>query len=86
MLLGLVAVAVSGVLLVNEGVDMVGFSRMVGLKSNGFLATPMCVPQLLVPIGAAVMTLAAVVAFVDAWRGVGPVLDAGASHHPAGIE
>ncbi len=28
---------------------MVGFSRMVGLMSNGYLAVPMWIPQLLVP-------------------------------------
>jgi TRAP-type C4-dicarboxylate transport system permease small subunit len=86
LLLGLVTVAVSGALLVNEGIDMVGFSLMAGLKSNGILATPMWVPQLLVPVGAALMTLAAITAFIDAWRGVGPPVDSGASHHPAGIE
>ena len=36
LLIGLVTVAISGALLVNEGVDMVGFSHMVGLNSNGF--------------------------------------------------
>lgn len=86
LLIGLVTVAVSGALLVNEGMDMVGFSHMVGLNSNGFLATPMWIPQLLIPVGAAVMTLAAVVAFIDAWRGTTPAADPGASHHPAGIE
>ena len=28
---------------------MVRFSRMVGLMSNGYLAVPMWIPQLLVP-------------------------------------
>ena len=52
---GLVAVAVSAALLAVEGVDMVGFSRMVGLMSNGYMAVPMWIPQLLVPIGAVLM-------------------------------
>ena len=52
---GLVAVALSALLLAVEGADMVGFSRMVGLMSNGYLAVPMWIPQLLVPIGAALM-------------------------------
>ncbi len=86
LLAGLVAVAASGMLLVNEGVDMVAFSRMVGLKSNGFLATPMWLPQLLVPIGGVMLTLAAIVAFIEAWRGEAPPIDPGASHHPVGIE
>lgn len=65
---GLVAVAASAVLLAVEGVDMVRFSRMVGLMSNGYMAVPMWVPQLLVPIGAVLMGAAAVVAFVVTWR------------------
>ena len=47
---------------------MVAFSRMVDLKSNGYLAVPMWMPQLLVPVGAVLMGLAAIVAFVAAWR------------------
>jgi TRAP-type C4-dicarboxylate transport system permease small subunit len=65
---GFVAVALAALLLTYEGADMVGFSRMVGLKSNGYLALPMWIPQLLVPIGAALLLAAAVVAFVAAWR------------------
>jgi C4-dicarboxylate transporter DctQ subunit len=85
LLLGLVAVAVSAVLLTVEGVDMVLFSKMVGLMSNGYMAVPMWIPQLLVPIGATLMGLAAVVAFVAAWRrGVAP--DTAEPHRPAGIE
>ncbi len=65
---GLVAVALSAALLTVEGADMVGFSRMVGLMSNGYLAVPMWIPQLLVPIGAALMLAAAVIAFIAAIR------------------
>lgn len=65
---GLIAVALSALLLLVEGVDMVGFSRMVGLMSNGYLAVPMWIPQLLVPVGAALMLAAAVIAFAAAWR------------------
>jgi TRAP-type C4-dicarboxylate transport system permease small subunit len=65
---GLIAVALSALLLAIEGADMVGFSRRVGLMSNGYLAVPMWIPQLLVPIGATLMLAAAVIAFVAAWR------------------
>ena len=68
LLFGLVAVAASAALLAVEGVDMVRFSQMVGLMSNGYMAVPMWIPQLLVPIGAVLMGAAAVVAFVAAWR------------------
>jgi len=65
---GLVAVAASAALLAVEGVDMVRFSHMVGLMSNGYMAVPMWIPQLLVPIGAVLMGAAAVIAFVVTWR------------------
>jgi TRAP-type C4-dicarboxylate transport system permease small subunit len=82
---GLVAVAASAVLLAVEGVDMVRFSKMVGLMSNGYMAVPMWIPQLLVPIGAVLMGAAAVIAFVVAWRHRAAP-GAGAPHRPAGIE
>jgi len=65
---GIVAIALSALLLVVEGWDMVGFSRMVGLRSNGYMAAPMWIPQLLVPIGAVLLLLAAIVAFAVAAR------------------
>jgi TRAP-type C4-dicarboxylate transport system permease small subunit len=68
-LLGLVAVAATASLLLVEGIGMVQFSHQVGLRSNGYLAVPMWIPQLLVPIGALLLLLAAIVSFVLAWRG-----------------
>jgi TRAP-type C4-dicarboxylate transport system permease small subunit len=85
LLCGLVAVALSALLLAIEGYDMVAFSRMVGLMSNGYMATPMWIPQLLIPIGAALMLLAALVAFASALRNPN-VPQPGADHPPAGIE
>ena len=82
---GLVAVALCGVLLTVEGWDMVGFSRMVGLKSNGYMAVPMWIPQLLIPIGALLLLLAAIVALHAAARGETGQPDA-TPHPPAGIE
>lgn len=68
LLAGLVAVGASAGLLAYEGWDMVSFSRMVGLLSNGYLAVPMWIPQLLVPVGAVLLALAAISGFVDALR------------------
>ena len=85
LLAGLAAVALSALLLAIEGYDMVAFSRMVGLMSNGYLATPMWIPQLLIPIGAALMLLAALVAFVAALRSPNAP-QSHADHRPAGIE
>ncbi|MEO6566906.1 MAG: TRAP transporter small permease [Casimicrobiaceae bacterium] len=67
--LGLLAVAASALLLAVEGFDMVAFSRMVGLVSNGYLAVPMWIPQMLVPVGALLLLLSAIVAVGAAWRG-----------------
>ena len=80
-----ISVALSAMLLAIEGYDMVAFSRMVGLMSNGYMATPMWIPQLLVPIGAALMLLAALIAFVAAFRNSN-VPQSDANHRPAGIE
>lgn len=68
-LLGLAGVAATAVLLLIEGIGMVQFSHKVGLRSNGDLALPLWIPQLLVPIGALLLLMAAIVAFVAALRG-----------------
>ena len=67
-LIGLLAILAAAALLAVEGADMVAFSRMVDLKSNGYLAVPMWIPQLLVPLGAVLMGAAAIVCIVAAWR------------------
>jgi C4-dicarboxylate transporter, DctQ subunit len=82
---GLVAIAVAALLLVVEGADMVGFSRMVGLRSNGYMAVPMWIPQLLIPIGAILLLLAAIAAFAAAARRRTTAPEV-ASHRPARIE
>ncbi len=86
LLAGVVAVAASALLLAKEGVDMVAFSRMVGLLSNGYLAVPMWIPQLLVPVGAVMMVLAAALVFVDAVRNRQRAVADDALHLPPSIE
>jgi TRAP-type C4-dicarboxylate transport system permease small subunit len=83
LVIGLVAVAAAGVLIAVEGSGMVSFSRMVDLRSNGYLATPMWLPQLFVPIGGVLLTAAALVGLWQAWRNPG---DAARAHAPHGIE
>ena len=61
-LAGLIAVVVTASLLVFEGYGTVEFSRMVGLRSNGYLALPLWIPQLLIPVGAVLLALAAIAA------------------------
>ena len=84
LMVGLVAVAITGVLIFVEGLGMVSFSRMVGLRSNGYLATPMWAPQLFVPIGGASLTLCALVALGHAWRN--PEEPPPKAHLPQGLE
>ena len=85
-LAGLVAVALAAALLTVEGWDMVAFSRMVGLLSNGKLAVPMWLPQLAVPVGAALLGAAAVVAFLLALTTRSPAAVVRAAHPRAGVE
>jgi TRAP-type C4-dicarboxylate transport system permease small subunit len=68
LLLGLVASAATGVLILVEGTGMVSFARMVGLRSNGYLAMPMWMPQLLVPVGGGLLVSASLAALWHAWR------------------
>jgi len=65
---GLVTVLASAALLTVEGIDMVAFSKMVGLKSNTYLAVEMWIPQLLVPTGAVLLGIAAIRELVAAMR------------------
>jgi TRAP-type C4-dicarboxylate transport system permease small subunit len=84
LLIGFVSVALSALLLVVEGYDMVAFSMTVNLLSNGYLAVPMWIPQLVVPVGAALLFAAALVAFVAAWRDKrGPTAE---PRKPVGVE
>ena len=69
LIVGLAAVAATAVLLLIEGIGTVQFSHQVGLRSNGYLALPLWVPQLLIPIGALLLLLAAIVGCILAWRG-----------------
>jgi len=69
---GLIAVAITAALLVFEGYGTVAFSHMVGLRSNGYLALPLWIPQLLIPIGAALLGLAAIAALIEPHRPPAP--------------
>lgn len=86
LLVGVIAVAATALLLGVEGVGMVAFSRMVGLLSNGYLAVPMWIPQMLVPVGAALMALAAILVFIDTARGKRPPASPDNVHLPPSIE
>jgi C4-dicarboxylate transporter DctQ subunit len=86
VLAGLAAVAGAAVLLAVEGWDMVAFSHLVGLRSNGYLAVPMWIPQLLVPVGAVLLGVAAIHQIVVAWRDRGTKDPLRAPHRSGGLE
>lgn len=83
-LLGLAAVAATALLLTVEGLRTVEFSHRVGLRSNGELALPLWMPQLLIPAGALLLTLAALVAFLRGLREGAPQRED--TMPPAGLE
>jgi TRAP-type C4-dicarboxylate transport system permease small subunit len=68
LLVGLVAVALVGALILLQGAGMIAFDRMVGLRSNGELAAPMWLPHLFIPIGGGLLLAAALVGLWHTWR------------------
>jgi TRAP-type C4-dicarboxylate transport system permease small subunit len=56
---GLIAVVVTAAIFLAEGWEMVAFSRMIGIRSIGYLDIPIWTVQIMVPIGGALLLLAA---------------------------
>lgn len=56
----LVAAAIVGLVFVVGGLDTASFTRMLGIRSMGYLAVPMHWPQLLIPAGGLLLLVAAV--------------------------
>ncbi|MGE3904682.1 MAG: TRAP transporter small permease [Reyranellaceae bacterium] len=59
-ILGLVAVGLTAALFIDEGWETVAFSRMVDMRSTGYLAAPLWIVQSLIPLGGALLLLNAV--------------------------
>ncbi len=55
--LGLVAVGLTALLFIDEGWETVAFSRMVDMRSTGYLAAPLWIVQALIPLGGALLLL-----------------------------
>jgi TRAP-type C4-dicarboxylate transport system permease small subunit len=60
---GAATVLITSAILVNEGIEMVAFTRMIGMKSMTMPDYPLWAIQALVPIGAALMFLVAILQF-----------------------
>ncbi|MGQ9369983.1 TRAP transporter small permease [Azospirillum sp. ST 5-10] len=57
---GMLSVLAAGAVLVYEGWKTMAFTEMLGIVSTGYLEMPMHLPQALVPVGGALLMLAAV--------------------------
>lgn len=70
-LFGVVSVAAVAVILVQQGWETVAFSRMIGMATN-VEGVPLWWPQLLVPVGAALLLVVACVQAITLLRGGRP--------------
>lgn len=59
--LGALSVAIVALVLIQEGWETVSFTRMIGIKSNQLPDVPLWAVQALIPIGAALLLLVALV-------------------------
>jgi C4-dicarboxylate transporter, DctQ subunit len=55
----LLSVAFCGLVLVVAGLETAAFTRLLGIRSTGYLNVPMHVPQLFIPLGGGLLALAA---------------------------
>ncbi|NYZ14051.1 TRAP transporter small permease [Azospirillum sp. RWY-5-1] len=74
---GLLSVLVTGAALAVDGWDTVAFTKMLGILSTGYLQMPMHIPQALVPIGGALLALAALAGLARMAVGRPPLEDGG---------
>jgi TRAP-type C4-dicarboxylate transport system permease small subunit len=72
LLFGLATVLVAGVIFVVEGIEMVEFSRMIGVLSNQIPEVPLWAVQALIPAGFALLLLVAATQFLCAMLGLRP--------------
>jgi C4-dicarboxylate transporter DctQ subunit len=68
----LLAIAVFGAFMAYGAWGMLSFSYMVGLLSTGYMALPLWIPQSLMLVGMAVMTLTAIAGLGALWKAPSP--------------
>ena len=56
---GCLTVAITAAILISEGIDMVAFTRMIGIVSNSLPEVPLWAAQAFVPLGAVLLLLVA---------------------------
>jgi TRAP-type C4-dicarboxylate transport system permease small subunit len=69
---GLIAVVATAVILIVEGWGMVAFSRMIGIRSIGYLDIPIWTVQVMVPAGGLLLLLAALAELLRIAAGLPP--------------
>ena len=89
----MIAVLVTAGLLLFEGWDTAMFSRMLGIRSIGYLDVPIWIVQLLIPLGGALLLLAAIAELVRVLAGLPSeeeqaesIDDLALRHQPPGID
>ena len=70
--LGIATVAVVGYLFVSEGIEMVAFTRMIGILSNVLPEIPLWAVQAFVPIGGALLLMVTVAQLLCMLAGLEP--------------
>jgi C4-dicarboxylate transporter, DctQ subunit len=78
----LVAVAIVGLVFVVGGLDTASFTRMLGIRSTGYLAVPMHWPQLLIPVGGLLLLVAAIGGLIRLFLGLAAYDDSATSGQP----
>lgn len=71
-ILSLAAVGVAGAVLLVAGLETVAFTKLLGIRSTGYLNVPMHLPQLLVPLGGGLLALAALGGLLRMALGLAP--------------
>ncbi len=72
---GQLAVLIAGLALVYGGWQTATFSKLLGIYSTGYLAVPIYLPQLLVPLGGLLLALAALMGLLRMAIGLSPTVE-----------
>jgi C4-dicarboxylate transporter DctQ subunit len=76
---GMIAVALTAGALLLEGWETVAFSKMLGIRSIGYLDAPIWIPQIMIPVGGALLLLASLAELLRVAAGLPPDEQTGSS-------